>query len=102
MRFNPDGRRIGVGSYSREVHICDASTGEEVLTLKGHTDAVLDVCFSSDGTKIASASRDNTVKIWGAGAGQELLIHPGIFWRFSGKDAQRLTQFEESGEHIDP
>jgi len=32
----------------------------------------------------------------------EFLIHPGIFWRFSGKDAQRLTQLEESGEHIDP
>ncbi|QDS99262.1 efflux RND transporter permease subunit [Adhaeretor mobilis] len=32
----------------------------------------------------------------------EFLIHPGIFWRFSGKDAQRLTQLEEEGEHIDP
>ncbi len=32
----------------------------------------------------------------------EFLIHPGIFWRFSGKDAQRLTQLEESGEHIAP
>jgi CzcA family heavy metal efflux pump len=32
----------------------------------------------------------------------EFLIHPGIFWRFSGKDAQRLTHLEESGEHIDP
>ena len=32
----------------------------------------------------------------------EFLIHPGIFWRFSGKNAQRLTQLEESGEHIDP
>lgn len=32
----------------------------------------------------------------------EFLIHPGIFWRFSGKDTQRLTQLEESGEHIDP
>ncbi|GAB5444671.1 MAG: efflux RND transporter permease subunit [Fuerstiella sp.] len=32
----------------------------------------------------------------------EFLIHPGIFWRFSGKDAQRLTQLEASGEHIVP
>lgn len=32
----------------------------------------------------------------------EFLIHPGIFWRFSGKDAVKLTQLEESGEHIDP
>lgn len=32
----------------------------------------------------------------------EFLIHPGIFWAFSGKDAMRLTQLEESGEHIEP
>ena len=32
----------------------------------------------------------------------EFLIHPGIFWRFSGKDAERLTQLDEAGEHIDP
>jgi HME family heavy-metal exporter len=32
----------------------------------------------------------------------EFLIHPGIFWRFSGKDAHSLTQLEKSGEHIDP
>lgn len=32
----------------------------------------------------------------------EFLIHPGIFWRFSGKDAVKLTQLEESGEHINP
>ena len=32
----------------------------------------------------------------------EFLIHPGIFWRFSGKDAEKLTQLEKSGEHIVP
>ncbi len=32
----------------------------------------------------------------------EFLIHPGLFWRFSGRDALRLSQLEESGEHIVP
>ncbi len=32
----------------------------------------------------------------------EFLIHPGIFWRFSGKDALRLSQLEAEGDHIDP
>ena len=32
----------------------------------------------------------------------EFLIHPGIFLRFSGKDAERLTQLESAGEMIDP
>ena len=29
----------------------------------------------------------------------EFLIHPGIFWRFSGKDALKLARLEESEEH---
>jgi HME family heavy-metal exporter len=29
----------------------------------------------------------------------EFLIHPGLFWRFSGKDAERLVQKEEE-DHL--
>lgn len=30
----------------------------------------------------------------------EFLIHPGLFWKFSGKDAQRLTKSEGSDEEL--
>mgnify|MGYP003549700993 FL=1 len=33
-------------------------------TLEGHTDWVYSVCWSPDGTKLASGACDNTVKIW--------------------------------------
>jgi WD40 repeat protein len=36
------------------------------LTLKGHTDSVLSVMFSPGGERLASASRDGTVKVWDA------------------------------------
>ncbi|MBD3675746.1 MAG: efflux RND transporter permease subunit [Planctomycetaceae bacterium] len=32
----------------------------------------------------------------------EFLIHPGLFWQFSGQDAVKLTQMEDSEEHIHP
>src|SRR5437667_309760 len=39
-------------------------------TLEGHSDWVSAVVFSSDGHRLASASRDRTVKIWDAASGQ--------------------------------
>jgi WD40 repeat protein len=42
----------------------DAATGKVFATLKGHTEAVLSVSWSPDGKTLASASADNTVKVW--------------------------------------
>ena len=33
-------------------------------TLEGHTEAVLNVAFSPDGSKLASGSGDTTVRLW--------------------------------------
>jgi WD40 repeat protein len=38
-------------------------------TLEGHSGSVNSVAFSHDSARLASASHDNTVKIWNAGSG---------------------------------
>jgi WD40 repeat protein len=42
----------------------NAETGKTVLSLKGHTASIYSVAFSSDGTRVASASWDHTVRVW--------------------------------------
>jgi WD40 repeat protein len=44
--------------------ICDATTGKEISVLHGHDDVVLSAAFSPDGTRVVTASRDNTARIW--------------------------------------
>jgi WD40 repeat protein len=65
VAFSPDGRRIVSGCDDKTLKVWDAESGQETLTLKGHTDGVNSVVFSPDGRHIVSGSWDNTLKVWG-------------------------------------
>ena len=47
-------------------------TGVELKELKGHTERVNSVKFSSDGMRIVSGSDDNSVRVWDVVTGVEL------------------------------
>ena len=79
-----DGTRSDLRGWEwRYVHrLCHS----ELLTLEGHTDPVRSASFSPDGTRIVTASEDNTAKLWDARSGAEVLSlkgHTSYVWSAS-------------------
>jgi WD40 repeat protein len=62
--FNPDGRTFATGNLDATIKIWNVATGQEIRTLKGHSNGVNSVAFSPDGRTLASGSSDATIKIW--------------------------------------
>jgi WD40 repeat protein len=73
--FSPDGKRLAYASHditTCTIRICDSVTGQEALTLKGHTYFISSVVFTPDGNQLGSASRDGTIRIWDHRTGKNL------------------------------
>ena len=47
------------------------------LTLRGHSDRIIRARFSPDGTRIVTASEDNTARVWDASDGRGILVLAG-------------------------
>ena len=63
--FKPDNPNIVVsGSDDKTIKTWDITSGSCLSILRGHTDIVGSVCFSSDGKQLTSGSGDTTVRNW--------------------------------------
>jgi len=75
--------------------VWDAQTGEELLSLKGHSGAINGLVFSPDNKRLASTSSHATIKVGDGETGQELLTLEGHSGRTNGvafsPDGNRLA-----------
>ncbi|KAF9471554.1 hypothetical protein BDN70DRAFT_819840 [Pholiota conissans] len=77
IAISSDNRWIVSGSDDHTVRVWDASTGEELKVLEGHSNPVWSVAFSSDKKWIISGSGDQTVRVWDASTGEEMKVLEG-------------------------
>ncbi len=83
LAFSPDGGKY-LASVDTDttfqifnVHACKAQPGRcrPLLIYRGHEGPIEALSWSPDGTKIASASDDGTVRIWDVHTGKTLLVY---------------------------
>jgi WD40 repeat protein len=58
------------------INALDLATGAVTMVRTGWDDE-LEYVYSPDGTRLASASRDGTVRVWDVGNGRELTVYRG-------------------------
>ena len=82
VKFNHDATRIASGSSY--IRIFDAADPTQSKALLGHRNVVSCLSYSTDGTRLASASWDKTVRVWDVESGVCLSVLQGhTNWVFS-------------------
>ncbi|MEW4488784.1 protein kinase [Thalassoglobus sp. JC818] len=83
--WSPDQKYVALGGSDPEglIRIFNSTTGEQLASFNGHSDAVLHVEFSPDGQQLISCSYDETARLWDVSDIQkprELVVLDGHSW----------------------
>lgn len=94
VAFSPDGARLASGSFDEKILLWNVNDGQLIITLAGHTEAVLSVEFSKDGRYLVSCGDDSSVKLWNVAEGNLI--------RSFGGDAEHMysVAFSPDGKRI--
>ena len=72
LQFSPNGKFLVSGDRNGGVHAWEADTGNEVLTLGGHSKAITSIDWRVDSKLLLTASEDGTVRIWDGNTGKQI------------------------------
>ena len=79
--LSPDGKTVVSCGESRIAKIWDIKSGQEILSLNGHSKNITSVSFSGDGKEIVTGGFGDTCRIWDASSGKEIKSSSTVFMK---------------------
>jgi WD40 repeat protein len=111
--WHPDGRSLVVGFHAGHLLRLDAQTGAIIQRYSGHSgvpNGVRRVRISADGKRLASASDDETMRLWDVASGKQLAKHADKFdvncvtffpdGRIAAGTDKAIHLFDAKGKHV--
>ena len=65
LAFNPAGDLLATGGQDGIVRLWDISTGQSLAMLGGHLDAITNLTFSNDGSRLVILTSNWQAVLWG-------------------------------------
>lgn len=88
VKFSADLKRLAA-PIGLTVKTWSMATGQETLTMRGHTARVWGVAFDPTGEQLASASADGSIRVWDTTTGQATFVLKGHDGDFTSSDQDR-------------
>ena len=111
LTFSPAGDQLAVALGDNSIRVYSmvpatfstAVPATPLFTLAGHTQPVLEVSWSPDGTKIVSGGRDDTARLWDVATRMQIRSMPNhLSWVLAADWAPGSAQFVTSSRGLPP
>jgi WD40 repeat protein/DNA-binding SARP family transcriptional activator len=100
VAFSPDGSRLAYGGGDGSAGVYSLRTGEQLVSLPGHTTSIWQIVFSPDGRNVVTAASDGTALIWRATGDERSAIDLAGFNAAGAANVYYISNLQLSGDRV--